>query len=533
MDKKLAIIVLHYRTAELTADCLDSLDGQLDREDRVVVVDNDSGDGSAERIEKHIEARGYAGWARVVRSPKNGGFAYGNNVGIHAELAHGYVLLNSDTLVCPDAIRELKRAMVARPDAALIGPKLETADGQHAPNAFGYVHPISELVRAARTGPITRLLRRYDISLPLGDEELEPEWLGFACVLIRREAIDQVGDLDEGFFMYFEDIDYCRRVREAGWTIRYWPSARVVHLLGGSSGVTSDAKQRDRAPRYYYEARARYFKKHYGTLGPLRANVSWIAGHGIDRMRNRLSNRAMEHREREATDIWIDALPRSASAAARARSTGGTSSSGHGESNGNPEDIGFLALLKEDLETHDGSLASPGFWAVAVHRFGNWRMDIRPRPLRAPVSILYRTTYTAVNWLWGIDLLYTVKLGRRVRLWHHGGMVLGAASIGNDVHIRHGTTFGVATRDQDDKKPVIEDGVDVGVGACVLGDVTIGHDSIIGANSVVVRSFPPHSTVFGVPARPVRMMAQAAKPAPESDGSAATSSRGSDDEDVQ
>ena len=117
----------------------------------------------------------------------------------------------------------------------------------------------------------------------------------------------------------------------------------------------------------------------------------------------------------------------------------------------------------------------------------------------------------------GIDLAYTVKLGRRVRIWYHGGMHIGARSIGDDVHLRHNTTVGVVSRAETDRKPIIEDRVDVGAGACILGGVTVGHDSVVGANSVVVRSFPPRSTLFGVPARPVGLT-----PAAAPDGGAVT-----------
>lgn len=176
-----------------------------------------------------------------------------------------------------------------------------------------------------------------------------------------------------------------------------------------------------------------------------------------------------------------------------------------GDRNLNPEGISFFALIKEDLHTHGNNVFEPGFWAVAVQRFGNWRMGIERPWLRLPLSAAYRALFTSTKWLWGIDLEYSVKLGRRVRLWHHGAMVLGAKSIGDDVHIRHNTTLGLARRQDTAAKPVIEDRVDIGSGACVLGDVTVGRDSVIGANSVVVRSFPPESTLFGVPARPVNM----------------------------
>jgi serine O-acetyltransferase len=177
-----------------------------------------------------------------------------------------------------------------------------------------------------------------------------------------------------------------------------------------------------------------------------------------------------------------------------------------GDCNENPPGIGFWALIAEDWRTHERSLLQPGFWAVAVHRYGNLRMSIKPKLLRAPFTLFYRVLFYWVTWLWGIDLLYTVKLGRRVRIWHHGGMVLGARSIGNDVHIRQNTTMGLLSRDDLTAKPTIEDHVDIGAGACILGNVTVGRGTVIGANTVVVKDVPPDSTVFGVPARPVKLM---------------------------
>jgi serine O-acetyltransferase len=175
-----------------------------------------------------------------------------------------------------------------------------------------------------------------------------------------------------------------------------------------------------------------------------------------------------------------------------------------GATNENPKGISFLALLAEDLKTHDNDPLQPGFIAVAVHRFGNWRMD-KPKLVRAPLTVAYKVLFTAVDIGLGIDLSYTVKLGRRVRLWHHGGMILGARSIGDDVHIRQNTTLGILSRDELRAKPVIEDRVDIGAGACILGNVTVGHDTVIGANTVVVKDEPPHSTLFGIPARPVKL----------------------------
>lgn len=179
--------------------------------------------------------------------------------------------------------------------------------------------------------------------------------------------------------------------------------------------------------------------------------------------------------------------------------------------NQNPVSVGLLGLLAEDYRTHDRKLLEQGFWAVAVHRLGNWSMGL-PRLARPPFTILYRLSYRFVEWTCGISLPRTTRLGRRVRLWHHSGMLLVARSIGDDVHIRQNTTFGMARRGGEADIPVIGDRVDVGCGACVLGAVTVGADSVIGANAVVLADVPPRSVVVGVPARVVRTLPEGGGP---------------------
>ena len=117
-----------------------------------------------------------------------------------------------------------------------------------------------------------------------------------------------------------------------------------------------------------------------------------------------------------------------------------------GDRNQNPPGITLWALLREDLQTHENDWFCQGFWAIAVHRFGNWRMNLRLKPIRAPFSLLYKISYKLVQLTCGIDLPYTVKLGRRVHIWHFGGMILSAHAVGDDCHLRHNTTFGVVHR---------------------------------------------------------------------------------------
>lgn len=175
-----------------------------------------------------------------------------------------------------------------------------------------------------------------------------------------------------------------------------------------------------------------------------------------------------------------------------------------GSTNQNPPDMGLWALWREDLRTHDGNLFEQGFWAVAVHRFGNWRMNIGNKWLRAPLTLIYRFAYKWVEVTCGISLPYVTKLGRRVRIWHHGGMVLHARAIGDEVQIRQNTTFGVVRVDDLEGLPIIGDRVDIGCNACVLGGVSVGQDAVVGAGAVVLHDVPPGGVAVGVPAKVIK-----------------------------
>ncbi|MCZ7682874.1 MAG: glycosyltransferase family 2 protein [Sandaracinaceae bacterium] len=301
-----AAVILNFRTPELTLDCLASLEGQLRAGDEAIVVDNGSSDGSVERIESSIRRRGWR-WARQIRSESNRGFAGGNNLGIRAADADLYLLLNSDTVVQPGAVAALREAAHEHPRAGIVGPSFLGADGRPSRSAFRAPGPLSELVRASGIGALTRVLPRSELPVETSGQPQEVEWIGFACALVRREVVADIGLLDEGYFLYFEDVDYCLRAARAGWSILYWPAARVVHFEGGSSRL-SPGRRLTRAPRYYYASRARYFAKFHGRAGLIAANLAWTAGHAAGWARAGIDGRRPPHRRREALDIWTDAL---------------------------------------------------------------------------------------------------------------------------------------------------------------------------------------------------------------------------------
>jgi serine O-acetyltransferase len=175
-----------------------------------------------------------------------------------------------------------------------------------------------------------------------------------------------------------------------------------------------------------------------------------------------------------------------------------------GDRNANPPDIGFLPLLAEDFRTHGSSLTSPGFWAVATHRFGNWRMGVQKKSLRGPMSVAYRAAHWAATALWGIDLPYNAKIGRRFHIVHHGAVFVGSREIGDDVCIRHAVTIGLK-RKTERRAPRIGSRVEIGPGACIVGDIEVGDDCLIGANTVLAQNAPSGSTVLGVPGRFVEL----------------------------
>jgi serine O-acetyltransferase len=160
-------------------------------------------------------------------------------------------------------------------------------------------------------------------------------------------------------------------------------------------------------------------------------------------------------------------------------------------------------LLLEDLAAHRGDWTSPGFHALTIHRFGVWRAGIRCKLLRAPLTAIYRTLFVLARNLYGIELPWTAKIGRRVVFEHQHGIVIhGNAIIGDDCVIRQGVTLGIRRTDRPMEAPTLGRGVDVGAGAKILGAVRIGDHARIGANAVVLSDVPPHVTMVGIPAKP-------------------------------
>ena len=167
-----------------------------------------------------------------------------------------------------------------------------------------------------------------------------------------------------------------------------------------------------------------------------------------------------------------------------------------------PQALGLWQQIKEDWIAHGQDWTKPGFRAVAVHRFGVWRMTLKPLFLRAPFSILYRALFRKIRNSYGIELPYSTQLGRRVIIEHQSAIVIhGDCVIGDDCIIRQGVTLGNRYVDRPFDAPKLGRRVNVGAGAKIFGNVTIGDDANIGANAVVLCDVPAGATAVGIPAK--------------------------------
>jgi len=167
-----------------------------------------------------------------------------------------------------------------------------------------------------------------------------------------------------------------------------------------------------------------------------------------------------------------------------------------------PEFLTLWQLIHEDWLANGRDWTKPGFRALVVYRFGVWRMQLEPKLLRIPFSVLYRMMYRKVRNTYGIEVPYTARIGRRLVIEHQHGIVIhGHCIIGNDCVVRQGVTLGNRYLDKPLEAPTLGDRVNIGAGAKVLGGITLGHDVNVGANAVVLKDIPPGKTAVGIPAK--------------------------------
>jgi N-acetylglucosaminyl-diphospho-decaprenol L-rhamnosyltransferase len=310
----LLVVIVNYKTAGLTVRCLETLGPELDTipGGRVTVVENASGEG--EILTRAIAERGWGGWVTLEIVDRNGGFSFGNNRGIQPALESAnpprYVLLlNADTEVRPGAIRTLIDFMDQNPPVGIAGSSFENLDGSDWPHAFRFFSPLSEIESSLRFGPVTKLMKRHVVNLTMEQDRPQPvDWVAGACMIIRREVFDAVGLMDEGYFLYFEEVDFCLQARRRGWPCWYVPQSRIMHIGGQSTRITERGRRPDRTPTYWFASRSRYFRKNYGLPGAIAADLAYGLGFAAWRIRRLVFRKPDTDPPNHLVDFWKNSV---------------------------------------------------------------------------------------------------------------------------------------------------------------------------------------------------------------------------------
>jgi hypothetical protein len=289
----IAVIIVNYRTAQLAINCLASIHADFPGGYTLsaIVADNDSRDGSVARIAEAIDQREWGAWASLLPLDRNGGFAYGNNRVIehlrNSPQPPDYLwLLNPDTVVGKGATGALADFLAAHPGVGIVGSRLEGPNGSPQVSAFRDHSVVSEFLSGMRLGILDTVLAKWLVaSAPVAANPHQTDWVSGASMMVRMDLCAQIGLLDERFFMYFEEVDFCIRARRVGWECWYVPASRVVHFVGAASGIADVGANASRRPRYWFESRRRFFLKNYGRLTLLLADFLWMVGYSSWRVR--------------------------------------------------------------------------------------------------------------------------------------------------------------------------------------------------------------------------------------------------------
>lgn len=295
---KVLVVIVNYKTPDLTINCLRSLipERQLVTNMTVTVVDNHSPDDSVTKIQQAIATEGWSDWVQLLASQHNGGFAYGNNLAIRPALESSeppdyFLLLNPDTEIRSGAIKILVDFLAQNPQAGIAGSSYELADGTPWKITLRFPNLLSELDAGLRLGIVSKLLKKWVVAQPTGDRIAQADWLPGASMLIRRQVIESVGLMDEEYFLYYEETDYCLQVKRCGWSCWYVPQSVVMHIGGQSTGVEVADRPPERLPQYCFDSRRRYFTKNYGWFYAAIADLLWILGFSLWKLRQTIQRK--------------------------------------------------------------------------------------------------------------------------------------------------------------------------------------------------------------------------------------------------
>ena len=257
----LSVIIVSWNVRDLLSRCLGSLiagDESDPLQLEVIVVDNASQDDTATYVSTHFPQ------VRLLVNDGNAGFAAANNQGLALARGRYCLLLNPDTELVDDALGRMVGYMDSHPQVGVLGPQLRYPDGRPQPSRRRFPTFATALLESTplqQVLPANRVLRHYYVKDRPADETQEVDWLVGASLLVRRQVVETAGGLDEGYFMYFEELDWCRRIRDAGWKIVYFPEAVVIHHEGQSSRQVVPLRH-----IRFQSSKVRYFTKHHGRV---------------------------------------------------------------------------------------------------------------------------------------------------------------------------------------------------------------------------------------------------------------------------
>jgi len=284
--------VVNYRTANLVTTLIDSIRSCVysvaDFEVFLVVIDNHSQDDSVDHVQRHIDSHDFRSWAKVIAAPKNGGFSYGNNIAWNylVSLNCEFIwLLNPDTCLLPGACEALIDCLSSDADAGIVGSYLQDPDGTGQIASFNLPTPSGELVNVCSLGFVRRLFPHKVIANSIPTKRMQVGWVAGASMMLKCDVIEKVGLMDEDYFLYFEEVDYCMAAQKSGATIYFEPNSRVVHHVGAATGISDGRKQASRRPNYWFESRRRFFQKNFGYGSAIIADLCWMMGYGLFRLK--------------------------------------------------------------------------------------------------------------------------------------------------------------------------------------------------------------------------------------------------------
>lgn len=275
MNTGIAVVIVNYGASDLVLQSLpalmlelDALEAQNPNHDpaRVFLVDNKSPDGDGDLLKQGVAA---VGDDRLifVQSPVNGGFSAGNNVAFRAirdmDWAPEAVLLfNPDAEMKPGALIALLEVLRETPQAGFVGPRLEDPDGSTWVGALNFPSLPGEVFNALG---LNILARHFPSVIADSDVPVRADWIAGTAVLIRGEALRDLGDMDEDYFLYYEEVDYMLQGARRGWQSWHVPQALVSHIGGATTGVQNKTVRKGRMPAYWFQSWARYFAKNHGA----------------------------------------------------------------------------------------------------------------------------------------------------------------------------------------------------------------------------------------------------------------------------